>query len=228
MKLKRSKGSSAAFIKGIGDGVRSALKDAEFLIGLACDPGTVALPNYESRNSYYTESLLRQLRSLPKKGSSLPDIMTAVTFDVVKCSRRKQRPWYESCLTTRVVLCPVSSSPSVEAESKNWRIPGIKFDRNGNAYRVDPLDDYGALSGKAERECLSILGFSMIFAGGSVGVDNGIRRDGFIDGKLLAHWGVSSYVKGIWGSAGKAVELACQKLAAGSTIEVRKALAQLE
>ena len=91
----------------------------------------------------HTDSLLRQLRSLLKEGSSSPDVMTAVTGDVVKCSRGKQRPWYESCLTKRVMLCPVSSSPSVEAESKNWRMPGIKFDRNCNAYRVDPLDDYG-------------------------------------------------------------------------------------
>ena len=44
--------------KGFGSNLRAKGKDSEFLIGLACDPGTVALANENAPNSHYTEALL--------------------------------------------------------------------------------------------------------------------------------------------------------------------------
>ena len=73
-----------------------------------------------------------------------------------------------------------------------------------------------------------MLAFSTVFSGRPVRVDNGIGRDGFIDTKLLEHWGVSSYVNGIWGSAGKAVQLARGRIAAGVQIRVRDAITRLD
>ena len=92
-----------AYSKGaIGKDVR-AKKDAQYLIGLACDPGTVALTNKGSRNSRYTAALLRHL---PTPGRPLEVTMREVRAEVLAQTRHTQKPWENSCLTESVVLMP--------------------------------------------------------------------------------------------------------------------------
>jgi uncharacterized caspase-like protein len=52
--FKKSKGSDGHGAKGFGKSLRSTSRNAEFLVGSACDPGTLALPNDAARNSRYT------------------------------------------------------------------------------------------------------------------------------------------------------------------------------
>jgi hypothetical protein len=99
----KSKGYANTGTKGMGKNFRSSSKNAEFLVGLACDPGTLALPNEASRNSRYTAALLKHL---PVKGRDLLMSMREVTADVFRDTQKKQRPWFESCLMRGVVLDP--------------------------------------------------------------------------------------------------------------------------
>jgi len=100
---KANKGAGGCRSKGFGANFRSPGRNAEFLIGLACDPGCVALPNDLARNSIYTEALLRHL---PIAGRKLEDTMKAIRIDVFNTTCKKQRPWDESCVMQNVVLVP--------------------------------------------------------------------------------------------------------------------------
>ena len=100
--FKKSKGSDG-HAKGFGKSLRSTSRNAEFLVGSACDPGTLALPNDAARNSRYTEALLRHL---PVAGRTLEESMKEVTKDVFKDTAKKQRPWYSNCVMQDVVLVP--------------------------------------------------------------------------------------------------------------------------
>ncbi|KAJ1476940.1 hypothetical protein T484DRAFT_1823152 [Baffinella frigidus] len=88
-----------------------------------------------------------------------------------------------------------------EGEARNW-FPGNKV-------------------GQAEKDALrkldpSEVRFSMVLNGteiaemGSNGVYNGLTTSGFLDGNVLARWGVHSYVAGVWGKAGAAAKHAAQ------------------
>jgi hypothetical protein len=106
--FKNTKGLGDEGTKGFGksleeNGLRSTSSNAEFLIGLACDPGTAALANDGARNSRYTEALLRHL---PEAGRQLEESMKAVSIDVFEKTLRKQRPWKNDCLHQSVVLVP--------------------------------------------------------------------------------------------------------------------------
>ena len=105
--FKNTKGLGDEGTKGFGksleDGLRSTRSNAEFLIGLACDPGTVALANDGARNSRYTEALLRHL---PEPGRQLEESLKEVSIDVFEKTLRKQRPWKNDCLHQSVVLVP--------------------------------------------------------------------------------------------------------------------------
>jgi len=101
--FKSSKGARGGRSKGFGENLRSRGRNAEFLIGLACDPGCVALPNDLERNSIYTEALLRHL---PIAGRTLEETMKAIRIDVFRKTCKKQRPWDESCVMQNVVLVP--------------------------------------------------------------------------------------------------------------------------
>jgi hypothetical protein len=94
----------------IGKDVR-AKKDTQHLIGLACDPGTVALANGNERNSRHTAALLKQL---PVPGRPIAMAMQAVRSEVLVSTGQAQRPWENSCLTEDVVLVP-GESPRVRA-----------------------------------------------------------------------------------------------------------------
>ena len=87
----------------MGKNSRNPNKDAEYLVGLACDPGTLAMPNALARNSYYTEALLQHL---PVAGRTLEETMRVVGNDVYLKTRKKQRPWFNSCMLEHVVLAP--------------------------------------------------------------------------------------------------------------------------
>ncbi len=79
---------------------------------------------------------------------------------------------------------------------RNWRKP-----RNAT--------DYAALAGRAERECMVLLGFQMTLHGdrSPIRVGKGIEPNGFItDQRVFAMWGVRNYTSGVWGSTKKAVE----------------------
>ena len=99
----KSKGSNGQGTKGFGEHVRSTGRNAEFLVGSACDPGTSAYSDNAARNSRYTEALLRHL---PVAGRRLEESMKEVTKDVFKHTGQKQRPWYNNCMMQDVVLVP--------------------------------------------------------------------------------------------------------------------------
>ena len=101
--FKKSKGLVDTGAKGFGKNIRSTHRNAEFLVGLACDPGTVALPNKDARNSRYTAALLRHL---PAAGRHLLLSMQKVNKDVFEGTQKKQRPWVNHCLMQDVVLVP--------------------------------------------------------------------------------------------------------------------------
>ncbi len=103
--FKKSKGSDGHGANIVGKNLRSKSRNAEFLVGSACDPGTFALPNGHHRNSRYTEALLRHL---PVAGRKLEESMKEVTKDVYKDTDKKQRPWYDNCLMQDVVLVPAA------------------------------------------------------------------------------------------------------------------------
>jgi hypothetical protein len=91
--------------KGFGNSdaksLRSTNRNAEFMVGSACAPGTLALPNAGARNSRYTEALLRHL---PVAGRKLEESMKEVGKDVFEATHKKQRPWVNNCLMQDVVL----------------------------------------------------------------------------------------------------------------------------
>jgi len=99
--FKNSKGSAAYDAKGFGKSLRSTSRNAEFVVGSACDPGTLALPNAGARNSRYTEALLRHL---PVAGRKLEESMKEAIKDVFEATHKKQRPWVNNCLMQDVVL----------------------------------------------------------------------------------------------------------------------------
>ena len=99
--FKGGKGIGSA--KELGDDFRAKSKESEFLIGLACDPGTVAQANDNARNSRYTEALLKHL---PVPGRTLEESMKSVTTAVYNKTNKEQRPWLNSCVMQRVVLVP--------------------------------------------------------------------------------------------------------------------------
>jgi len=103
--FKMAKGTGGGS-KGMGSNFRSTARNAEYLIGLACDPGTVALANDKSTNSRYTAALLEHL---PVPGRPLEDSMKEVTRHVLKNTQKQQRPWSHSCLIQDVVLVPISN-----------------------------------------------------------------------------------------------------------------------
>jgi uncharacterized caspase-like protein len=96
-------GSSGNGAKGFGKSLRSTNRNAEFLVGSACDPGSSALPNDNARNSRYTEALLRHL---PTAGRELEKSMKEACKDVFRDTHKKQRPWVSNCLMQDVVLVP--------------------------------------------------------------------------------------------------------------------------
>ena len=98
---KGGRGDDSA--KGLGKSFRNPRKPAEFFVGLACDPGTLAKPNQHARNSYYTAALLKEL---PVAGRTLEDSMREVASHVMRETRKQQRPWTHSCVLQRVVLVP--------------------------------------------------------------------------------------------------------------------------
>ena len=93
--------------KGFGNSdaksLRSTNRNAEFVVGSACAPGTLALPNAGARNSRYTEALLRHL---PVAGRKLEESMKEAIKDVFEATHKKQRPWVNNCLMQDVVLVP--------------------------------------------------------------------------------------------------------------------------
>ena len=97
----KSKGPGDNSAKGFGKSLRSTNRNAEFLVGSACDPGSSALPNDDARNSRYTEALLRHL---PAAGRELEKSMKEAGKDVFKDTHKKQRPWVSNCLMQDVVL----------------------------------------------------------------------------------------------------------------------------
>jgi GTPase SAR1 family protein len=103
--FKNSKGSADYDAKGVGNSVakslRSTSRNAEFVVGSACDSGTLALSNAGVRNSRYTEALLRHL---PVAGRKLEESMKEAIKDVFEATHKKQRPWVNSCLMQDVVL----------------------------------------------------------------------------------------------------------------------------
>jgi hypothetical protein len=99
----KSKGPGDNGAKGFGKSLRSTNRNAEFLVGSACDPGSSALPNDNARNSRYTEALLRHL---PAAGRELEKSMKEACKDVFKDTHKKQRPWVSNCLMQDVVLVP--------------------------------------------------------------------------------------------------------------------------
>jgi uncharacterized caspase-like protein len=101
--FKAFKGLSDDGAKGLGKNFRNVRKSAEFFLGLACDPGTLAKPNKDARNSYYTAALLQHL---PVAGRTLEESMKAVTENVLKDTKKEQRPWTNSCVVQHVVLVP--------------------------------------------------------------------------------------------------------------------------
>ena len=118
--FKGTKGAAAAApSKGaIGKDVR-AKKDAQYLIGLACDPGTVALADRGSRNSRYTAALLRHL---PAQGRPLEATMREVRAEVLAQTGQAQKPWENSCLTESVVLVPGQSAEQRAAQEEVQRL----------------------------------------------------------------------------------------------------------
>ena len=99
-----------------------------------------------------------------------------------------------------VLLTPTCTAEEDDEEepTRNWRPPGVL----ANGKRVDPNKDYAALAGKAERECMELLGFPMTLPGESepIKVGKGIEPNGFIkDRRVLRMWGVTSYTSGVWG-----------------------------
>ena len=99
----KSKGPGDNGAKGFGKSLRSTNRNAEFLVGSACDPGSSALPNDNARNSRYTEALLRHL---PTAGRELEKSMKEACKDVFRDTHKKQRPWVSNCLMQDVVLVP--------------------------------------------------------------------------------------------------------------------------
>jgi uncharacterized caspase-like protein len=99
--FKGTKAAGGGGSKGmIGKDIR-AKKDAQYLIGLACDPGTVALANPNARNSRYTAALLKQL---PVVGQPLEVSMRKVCAEVFEQTEQRQKPWVNASLTVPVVL----------------------------------------------------------------------------------------------------------------------------
>jgi hypothetical protein len=86
---------------GFGKGLRSRFRNAEFVVGLACDAGTCAYPNDVARNSFYTEALLRHL---PVPDREIEKSLKEVSKDVFKKTQKKQRPWKNDCLHEELVL----------------------------------------------------------------------------------------------------------------------------
>ena len=101
--FKASKGLGDDGAKGPGKNFRNPGKSAEFFVGLACDPGTLAKPNQHARTSYCTAALLKEL---PVAGRTLEDSMREVASHVMRETRKQQRPWTHSCVLQRVVLVP--------------------------------------------------------------------------------------------------------------------------
>jgi hypothetical protein len=95
--------NASGFGKSITKSLRSTSTNAEFLVGLACDPGTQALANDDARNSRYTEALLKHL---PVTGRQLEESMKEVSKDVYNKTQKRQRPWTHNCLHQSVVLVP--------------------------------------------------------------------------------------------------------------------------
>ena len=110
-----------------------------------------------------------------------------------------------------------------DESTRNWRVPGTLADGT----KVDPATDYAALAGKAERECMELLGFPMTLPGKRepIKVGDGIERNGFIkDQRVLRMWGVTSYTSGVWGRGNKAIQNARGK----SPDQIRNAIEKLE
>lgn len=93
----RADGTANGFVKNF----RSTRNKTEFLVGLACDPGTFAQAGDGDRNSPYTAGLLKQLEVA---GRTLEESMREVTKHVYKNTGKKQLPWCHSCVMQRVVL----------------------------------------------------------------------------------------------------------------------------
>jgi chloramphenicol 3-O-phosphotransferase len=77
------------------------LTDSQVWIGLAWDPGTVAMADTHGKHSRYTKALLEHL---PKAGRRLQDSMLKVGKDVLRDTNQCQRTWTTDCLTEAVVL----------------------------------------------------------------------------------------------------------------------------
>ena len=69
---------------------------------------------------------------------------------------------------------------------------------------------------------MEVLGFPMSIDGMPIAVGNGIARNGFIEDRVLALWRMKQYGGGIWGRAGKAVQHARDKVAAGEIDQVAR------
>mmetsp|Transcript_26037 Transcript_26037/g.61388 ORF Transcript_26037/g.61388 Transcript_26037/m.61388 type:complete len:281 (-) Transcript_26037:29-871(-) len=76
---------------GTGDARETS---SSFVIGLASDPGTVALCRKGERNSFYTAALLRRLYQPHDLGMLLRE----VNDDVRQATRNQQRPWVHVAL----------------------------------------------------------------------------------------------------------------------------------
>eukprot|EP01048_Picozoa_sp_COSAG05_P025536 COSAG05_NODE_6540_length_940_cov_1.834721_1_plen_274_part_10 len=98
-----------------GKGIRAPAK-TQFLIGLACDPGTVALTEKGARNSYYTAALLRQL---PVPGRAVVVTMQEVLADVLRSTDDGQRTWYECCMTEEMILVEGNSPDDQMARQRS-------------------------------------------------------------------------------------------------------------
>jgi uncharacterized caspase-like protein len=87
--------------KGFGERLRSRTRNAEFVVGLACDAGTCALPNAGARNSFYTQALLKHL---PVPDRQIEMSLKEVSIEVFNKTKKDQRPWQYHCLHEDVVL----------------------------------------------------------------------------------------------------------------------------
>ena len=120
--------SNTTFEVSFSKNLRSTRRNVGFVVGLACDPGTVALPNKASRTSRYTEALLPHL---PVPGRELELSLKEVTRHKLAHTNNKQRPWRNMCRTESFILVPVRT------EMTNARVAVVdSLDVGGNESAV--------------------------------------------------------------------------------------------
>eukprot|EP01046_Picozoa_sp_COSAG06_P036659 COSAG06_NODE_4064_length_4611_cov_23.753324_4_plen_429_part_00 len=93
-------------LRGGANGER-AHSDTQFMIGMACDPGTVAYEYRAERNGKYTKALLQHL---PTQGASLDASLRAVRKQVLRETENSQRTWNNDCLLDEIILVDVVQS----------------------------------------------------------------------------------------------------------------------